>query len=122
MIYYIRKINGVVPPVPQELVMTRYTLDLDARRTAGGLLIRNPVAQKFKYEIEFPVMSKAQMQPVMQMLNSENFIVEYEDMFTGVVKTGNFYHGDISLQILKTRGTDNSDVWFKPFKVSVVEY
>ena len=122
MIYYIRKINGVVPPIPKELTMTRYTLDVDSKRAASGDMIRNPVAQKFKYELEFPSMNKTQMGVVLPMLDSENFIVEYEDMFTGVVETANFYHGDISVAILKTRGTTNEDVWFKPFKVSLVEY
>jgi len=122
MLYYIRKINGVVPPVPQDLLMTRYTLDLDSNRSASGKLIRNPVAQKFKFEIEFPTMNKTQMGVILPMLNSESFSVEYEDMFTGLVVTGTFYHGDISVAILKTRGTTNTDVWFKPFKVSLVEY
>lgn len=122
MIYYIRTINGVVPPVPQDLAMTRYTLDLDSHRTASGKLIRNPVAKKFKFEIEFPVMNKTQMGIVLPMLDSENFVIQYEDMFTGIVKTGNFYHGDITTKILKTRGTTNTDVWFKSFTVSCVEY
>lgn len=122
MIYYIRKINGVVPPLPEDLTMSRMTLDLDSQRTASGKLIRNPVAKKFKFEIQFPVMNKAQMSVVSAMLDSEMFTVEYEDMFTGAVVTGTFYHGDISMKILKTRGTTNTDVWFKPFTVSLVEY
>lgn len=122
MIYYIRKINGVVPPFPEDLTMSRMDLDLDTHRTASGKLIRNKVAEKMKFEVTFPVMNKTTMGTVLGMLNTDAISVEYEDMFTGAVKTGTFYHGDISTKILKTRGTTNTDVWFKPFTVSLVEY
>lgn len=122
MLYHIRKINGVVPPVPTELKMTRFTLDLDSHRTASGQLQRNPVAKKMKFELKFPPTDKPQMTSILQMLDSEKFIVEYEDMFNGQIKTGYFYHGDIAVDILKVRGTTNENVWFNPFSISLIEY
>lgn len=122
MLYHIRTINGVTPPIPTELTMTRYTLDYDSKRNAAGKLLRNPVAQKVKFELKFPPMNKADMTSVLQMLDSESFIVQYENMFTGIVESGTFYHGDISVDILHVRGETNEDVWFKAFSINLIEY
>lgn len=123
MIYHIRKINGVVPPIPAEMDMTRSSLDLDPQRTASGDLNRNVVAKKMKFELTMPSMNKTDMTAFLLLLAPDAFEVEYEDMFTGAVKTGTFYSSaDIKVSILSVKGNTNADVRFKEFKVSLIEY
>lgn len=123
MLYYIRKISGVIPPVPAQMKMIQSDIDLDSERTADGTLHRNKVAVKMKFEVEFPRMNKTSMTALLALINHDSFQVEYEDMFTGAIKTGTFYSSaDKTVDIWKIRGTTNSDVWFKEFKVSLIEY
>lgn len=123
MMYHIRKISGVVPPTPSELEIIRSDLDLDPQRSASGDLIRNVVAKKMKFELTFPPMYKGDMTTLLGLINHDAFEVEYEDLFTGVVKTGIFYaSADKKASILYVRGTTNTDVLFKEFKVSLIEY
>ena len=90
-VYHIRTINNVIPPVPSQLKIEEYTLDLESHTTASGLLKRNPVAVKMKFFLTFPTMTKPQLQAILTMLNSESFPVQYEDIRTGALKTGTFY-------------------------------
>lgn len=121
-IYHIRTINGVIPPIPSELQIARYTVDKDSHTAANGTLIRNPIAQKFKFFLTFPFMNKAQMQVVLQMLDSEVLTVVYEDIFNGTTKTGSFYHGDIEVSVYQIRSEDNSDILYNPFSINLIEY
>lgn len=121
-LFHIRTINGVIPPVPSELKIAYYTLDKDSYTTASGLLKRNPVATKYKFFLTFPPMNKLQMTTVLQMLNSETLVVQYEDIFSGTVKTGNFYHGDIETSIYQIKNESNSDILFNPFTINLIQY
>lgn len=123
MLFHIRKISGVVPPTPSDLEMIRSDLDLDPQRSASGDLIRNVVAKKMKFELTFPPMFKNDMTTLLGLINHDSFEVEYEDMFTGAIKTGLFYaSADKKASIQYVRGTNNTDVLFKEFKVSLIEY
>lgn len=121
-LFHIRKINGVVPPVPKSLKIARYTLDKDSYRSASGLLIRNPIAKKMKFFIEFVPTNKTELQTILNMLNSENFVVEYEDINTGVVKSGNFYHGDEEVSPIWIKNEANTDVLYDIFSINLIEY
>ncbi len=121
-LYHIRKINGQVPPVPKSLSFTRYTLDSNSYRTASGDLLRNPIAKKMKFELEFPPMKKSALQAILAMLDSEEFIVEYEDMITGVVKSGKFYHGDMSVKPIWIKDESNTNVLYDVFSINLIEY
>ncbi len=121
-VFHIRTINSVIPPVPMELQIGYYTLDKDAYTSASGLLIRNPVATKYKFFLTFPPMEKAQMQTVLQMIDDDVLVIQYEDIFTGSLKTGNFYHGDIEIEVYQIRNEANTDILFQPFSINLIEY
>lgn len=123
MIYHIRKIDGVVPPIPSELDIIQSDLDLDPQRAADGTLHRNKVAVKMKFELTFPPMDKTSMTSLLNQIKKDSFEVEYEDIFTGAIKTGIFYaSADKKASVLYVRGTTNTDVIFNEFKVSLIEY
>lgn len=121
-VYHIRTINSVIPPVPAQLKIEEYTLDLESYTTASGLLKRNPVAVKMKFFLTFPTMTKPQLQAILTMLDSEAFPVQYEDIRTGALKTGTFYRGDRSIEVYQIRSEDNTDVLYKPFSINLIEY
>lgn len=121
-VYHIRTINGQVPPVPKSLVFTKYVLDGDSYRSASGLLIRNVIAEKVKFELEFSPMNKAELQSLLSMLNSDKFEVTYEDMLTGVVKSGFFYHNDFVVKPIWIKNDENTNVIHDIFSVNLIEY
>ena len=121
-VYHIRTINGQPAPIPKGLVATRYTLDSNSYRTASGDLIRNPIAQKMKFELEFAPMSKTQLQTLLTMLNSEKFTVTYEDLITGVVKSGYFYHNDFVVKPIWIKNDENTNVIHDVFSINLIEY
>lgn len=121
-VFHIRKINNQVPPIPKSIVIQRYTLDKDSYRSASGLLNRNPVAQKMKFLLEFAPMNKAEIQSLLLMFDSEQFKVEYEDMITGIVKTGTFYHGDIEIKPIWIKNQSNTNVLHDVFSINLIEY
>lgn len=121
-VYSIRTINGQTPPVPQSLVATRYTLDKDSYRTASGDLIRNPIAKKMKFELTFAPMSKTELQSLLSMLDSESFTVTYEDIVSGTVKSGTFYHNDFVVTPYWIKSEDNTNVIYDSYSVNLIEY
>lgn len=121
-VYHIRTINGYTPPIPKSLTYTTYTLDSTGYRGADGTLIRNPIADKVKFELEFPPMKKSDLQSLLTILNSNSFTVTYENMITGVVTSGTFYHGDISIKPYLIKSEDNTSVINDVFSVNLIEY
>lgn len=121
-IYHIRSINGIAPPIPSELRIARYTVDKDSHTAANGRVIRNPIAKKYKFFLTFPPMNKLQMQTLLQIIDDEVLAVQYEDIFDGSLKTGNFYHGDIENSIYQIKSEDNSEILFHPFSINLIEY
>ena len=121
-VYHIRTINGSVPPVPKSLKISQYTLDKDSYRSASGLLIRNPIAKKMKFFLEFSYMDKTELTALLNIFNSEKFIVTYENILTGVVTSGNFYHGDIEIKPIRIDNESNTDVLYDVFTINLIEY
>jgi hypothetical protein len=121
-VYDIRTINGIVPPVPSVLNRARYDIDLESYTTASGLLIRNKVAEKNKFFLEFPYMNKTEMQVILAMLDSDVLFVQYEDIIDGTLVTGNFYRGDIETSIYMIKNEANTEVIYNPFKINLIEY
>lgn len=121
-VYSIRTINGQEAPIPQSLKATRYDLDGDSYRSASGLLIRNKIAVKMKFELVFPPMNKAELQALIAMLDSDKFEVTYEDIITGIVKSGYFYHNDFSVNPLWIKNDENTNVIYDEFSINLIEY
>lgn len=122
MRYALVTINDATPPIPMEFTYSRYTLDKDSHRAANGLLIRNPIAKKVKFDVTFPVQTKADRMALLQMLDNNVLTIQYEDMFDGTLKTGKFYPGDFNGSIIKIEGDAYENVWYDSFKMSMVEY
>lgn len=121
-VYNIRTIDGQPAPMPQSLVATRYTLDKDSYRSASGLLIRNVLGNKMKFELTFPPMQKAELQSILALLDKDKFTVTYEDNITGIVKSGEFYRGDMSISPIWIKNQANTNVIYDVFSISLIEY
>ena len=121
-VYHIRTINGSNAPMPKSLRYAKYTVDKDSYRSASGLLIRNVLTDKIKFFLEFPPMNKTEIQALLNQFNSNAFVVTYEDMITGVVKSGTFYHGDIEIKPIWIKSEDNTDVLYDVFSINLIEY
>lgn len=121
-VFHIRTINGIVPPMPKELDIEQYTLDKDSYRSASGKLIRNPIGKKMKFALKFSYTNKTELQSLLNMFNSENFVVTYENILTGVVTSGNFYHGDVKIKPLWIKNESNTDVLYDIFAINLIEY
>jgi hypothetical protein len=122
-VYHIRTINGSTAPIPSSLKMVEYTLDMDSFRSASGLLNRNPLpTKKHKFFLEFPPMTKTEIQALLTMLNSESFTVTYENMITSTVDTGTFYCGDREISPIWIKNEANTDVLYDKFSINLIEY
>lgn len=121
-LFNIRTVNGQAIPVPKSIKVTRYDLDSDSYRSASGLLIRNKITEKMKFELEFAPMQKADLQDLLEILDSDKFEVTYEDIITGVTKTGQFYHGDLSIQPYWIKNDENTNVIYDSFSINLIEY
>ena len=122
-VYDIRTIDGVSFPLKlQAFKRDLYDLDKDAYTTASGLLVRNKVATKNKFFITTPEMKKSELQLFLAMIDDDVLVIQYEDIITGTLKTGNFYHGDISVEVSQIMNEANTDVWVKPFTINFIEY
>ena len=121
-VYDIRTINGIVPPVPSVLNRARYDVDLESYTTASGGLIRNKVAEKNKFFLEFPYMTKTELQVILAMLDSDVLVVQYENIIDGTLETSNFYRGDIETSIYMIKNEANTEVIYNPFKINLIEY
>jgi len=121
---HIRKINNIIPPVPMSLKIAKYDLDKESYTTASGNLIRNFVASKYKFFLTFPPMRKSQMQTLLQIFDTNNkkISVEYEDIITGSIKTGIFYHGDLEVDVHMIYDESNDDLMYKSFSINLIEY
>lgn len=121
-VYHIRSINGSTPPMPTSLVATKYALDKDSYRTADGTLKRNKIGDKMKFELTFKMMTKSELQSLLTILNSDAFTVQYEDMITGTLISGTFYHNDMKISPYWIKSEDNTNVLYNEFSINLIEY
>ena len=121
-VYHIRTINGSPAPLPKSLTYAEYTVDKDSYRSASGLLIRNPITTKVKFFLEFAPMDKTDLQALLTQFNSNQFVVQFEDLRTGALRTANFYHGDIEVKPIWIKSEDNTDVLHDVFAINLIEY
>ena len=122
-VFHIRTVNGSAIPVPKKLVIVQNDIDKDSFRTASGKLARNKIGTKMKFFLTFPPMYKQELQALLNILNSDKFIVEYEDIFTGNVVSGEFYHSsEISTEPRQIKSEDNTNVLYDEFSINLIEY
>ena len=122
-VYHIRTINGQTAPIPKSLRVVEYTLDKDSYRSASGLLKRNVLGFKMKFYLVFSKgMSKTDLQSLLTLLNLPSFVVEYEDIYDGTIKSGNFYCGSKKIKPLWIKDENNTDILFDDFSINLIEY
>ena len=121
-LFNIRTVNGNTIPVPKSIKVVRYDLDYDSYRNANGDLLRNKVNTKMKFFLEFAPMQKSELQSLLSTLDSDKFLVEYEDIITGVVKSGYFYHGDLEVSPYWIKNLANTNVIEDTFSINLIEY
>lgn len=121
-VFHIRTVNGSTIPVPKTLKIAKYDMDKDSYRTASGLLLRNKIGEKMKFFLEFAPMNKTSLTSLLTTFNSDKFVVTYENILTGSVVSGNFYHGDIEIEPIWIKNEANTDVLYNVFKINLIEY
>ena len=121
-VWHIRTINGVTPPVPVSVTLSKLVVDKDSYRAANGDLIRNILTRKMKFELTFPYTTKAQNQAILSMLDSDRFTVTYENLITGAIESGDFYHNDFNVEPYWIKSEDNTNVLYKPFSINLIQY
>lgn len=117
--YPIITINNITPPSPIGVEVEVQDVDYNSQRSADATLIRNVVATKVKFTLEFGIQQKAELQSFLASIKHDEFPIEYHDIFTDEVTTGTFYHGNIKLAV---KYISNSTTLFKSWTVSFIEY
>jgi len=121
-IYNILKINNLVPPVPASITVTQHTLEKNSYRAASGLLLRNLLTKKMKFQLTFPATNKIQLQEILNLISEDSFEIEYENILNNEIKTGTFFHSGISFSPYWIKNESNTEVLYNPFSISLEEY
>lgn len=110
-------IGGVAMPDPKFKGMTVRLQDIDSAkttRTANGTMIRDRVVgganAKRKLVLEWPPLTPAQAQTLLQAVGGVFFSVTYPDPYTGGDRTAQFYVGDREAPIYNIDANGNP-VW-----------
>ena len=86
-------------PCPTKLTVNLMDIDAETTtRSANGTMLRDRICggatAKRKLELEWPATNGANVQKVLQGIQSEFFYVRYPDPYEGAMRTAHFYAGD----------------------------
>ncbi|SFE11539.1 hypothetical protein SAMN04487969_101133 [Paenibacillus algorifonticola] len=115
------KINGVaIAAYPSSFVPT--VLDLDdgesTTRTADGTLNRDRIAVKRQIDMEWGVLTWAEISALMQAMSGVFFSVTYPDPMAGAYQTKTFYVGNRQAAFAVAKG---NDIRWQGLKVTLTE-
>lgn len=111
------KINGVKISTPSNLKVGVMDLS-EAERNANGLMIIERIAKKRKLDMSWNILKSNELSVLLKAVSSIFFDVEYIDPETNGRKTGIFYVGDRSQDILFRR---NNELYYKDIKFNIIE-
>lgn len=87
------KINGVDIATPKTYEATVSDLDGESNRNANGELIRDRIAVKRKINLEWGLLSQAEIQTLLTSVSGVFFTVTFPDPMSGII-TKTMYVGD----------------------------
>lgn len=89
------KLNGQEVKAPKSMSVTIADLDGETHSAADGTLIRDRITVKRKLQVEWGVMTQAEIQQILTNIQNVFFTVEFTDPLAGT-KTCTMYVGDRS--------------------------
>lgn len=110
-------IGGVVIPTPSDYSVGIQDIS-KAERNANGTMIIERIATKRKIELSWKLLSKEQLNQILNLVSPVFFQVTYVDPQVGGTKTGTFYAGDRNCGVLDFK---NGIPRYRDIKFNLVE-
>jgi len=126
---YIGPSTSNMTAVRAPVSMTENFQDLDApstTRTASGKMVRHVVrggsSAVRSIELEWQNIPASEVRTIMSLISTTYFYLKYADVYTGALRTEQFYAGDRKVSI-KRYGDDQegSDITIGSFTVNFIE-
>lgn len=109
------KIGSTILPKVKKFTVGRNKLWADAGRNMKGEIKATFIGIFIKLEIEFAPLNQVEMSQLISLLDDSYFTVEWWDEETDSLKSGTFYAGDYSYDVIR-----KSDGLYDGFKVSLI--
>ena len=113
----IYSIGGVAMPSPQNFGVSLMDIS-KAQRNANGDMLLERITTKRKIAIGYEFLTGSQMQTILNAVSPVFFTVSYTDPLTNASRTGTFYCGDRSVDVLDFVG---STVRYKSCQFDLIE-
>lgn len=113
------KINGVLMPYPSSYETEIQDLDGETNRNAYGVLTRDRLRVLRKISLEFPPLSQAESELILNAIAPVNVSVEFPDAQLGMI-TRTMYAGNRTPAALKWDPATQSMRW-KGLKFNLIE-
>lgn len=110
-------IGGTTITSPMSMTVGVYDISKSERNSLGNMIIEI-IATKRKLELQWPVLTAAQLSTLLGLMSATTFTVVYSDPVTGAARTMTAYKGDRSLGMLFYNAGVPS---WKDTKVSLIE-
>lgn len=103
--------TSVTLPYPQEYTPDIYDVDASTTgRNAAGMMIRDRVARKHKFNCRWGPLTHQQLTTILQATSDVSFTLTVPDIFTGTRKSFTVYVGDRSAPVY-WYPSNNTDSW-----------
>ena len=111
------KIAGADIPAPTEITHSMYDITEGERDSTGTMHI-DLIATKYKLQLKWGVLTKAEMSSILNLIKPITFSVTFDDPESGNEKTVNVYKGDRSIPVLIYK---NGEPYYNGFSVNLIE-
>ena len=120
------KINGTEIATPYEMSVTVADLDSDAsKRNAEGTMrrdvLRGASTALRKVECKWHYLSDNEAKTLLQAISPASVNLQYDDPYTGALRTSKFYVGDRKCQVYRLNSKFSDKKW-KEITASFSEY
>jgi len=95
------KLNGIPIKTPPEFEIEHYNIT-KADRNAEGYMIMELVAKKQKFLLTYPVLSKDELDTILNIIDSSEVFFTFEYPDNGIIKSATVYSGPIRRRRFRT--------------------
>lgn len=118
-------VGGVAQKTPKKMKVSINDIDGETTRNAQGNMIRDRITTKRKIELEFPPLTHAELNTLLNAVSSVFFTVTYPDPYATsdptVLTTKTFYVGDRSAPMYKFGTGSVAQVLWEGLKMNLIE-
>ena len=90
----------------------------EGERDSTGTMHIDLIATKYKLQLKWGVLTKAEMSSILNLIKPITFSVTFDDPESGNEKTVNVYKGDRSIPVLIYK---NGEPYYNGFSVNLIE-